>query len=71
LCDPAAIAAIDCPVLCLYGGESAVRELAAETERLLPQSRHVVVAGFGHTLLINAPDRVRDEVLAWLVLYVH
>jgi pimeloyl-ACP methyl ester carboxylesterase len=71
LCDPADIAAIDCPVLCLYGGESAVRELAAETERLLPRSRHVVVDGFGHTLLINAPDQVRTEVLAWLVSHVH
>jgi len=70
LCDPAAIAAIDCPVLCLYGADSAVRELAAETERLLPQSRHVVVEGFGHTLLIDATDQVRAEVLAWLLSYV-
>ena len=69
--DPAAIAAIDCPVLCLYGGESAVRELAAETESVLPQSRHVVIPGFGHTLLIHAPDQVRAEVLDWLVSYVH
>ena len=68
---PAQIQAIDCPVLCLYGGESAVQELAAEAERLLPHSRHVVVAGHGHTLLINDPDRVRAEVLSWLVSYVH
>jgi pimeloyl-ACP methyl ester carboxylesterase len=71
LSEPAAIAAIDCPVLCLYGGESAVRELAAETASALPRSRHVVVAGFGHTLLIDAPDQVRAEVLDWLVSYVH
>jgi pimeloyl-ACP methyl ester carboxylesterase len=69
--DPAQIQAIGCPVLCLYGGESAVQELATETERLMPQSRHVVVAGHGHTLLINDPDRVRAEVLPWLVSYVH
>jgi hypothetical protein len=37
----------------------------------MPQSRHVVVAGHGHTLLINDPDRVRAEVLPWLVSYVH
>jgi len=71
LSDPAAIAAIRCPVLCLYGGESAVRELAGETGRLLPRSRHVVVPGAGHTLLIDAPDQVRAEVLDWLVSYVH
>ena len=69
--DPATIQAIDRPVLCLYGGESAVQELASETERLLPQSRHVVVAGQGHTLLIKDPERVRAEVLPWLASSVH
>ncbi|UQU65542.1 alpha/beta hydrolase [Couchioplanes caeruleus] len=69
--DPAALAAIDCPVLCLYGGESAVKELATATERLLPQSKHVVVPGQKHTLLIKAPDQVRAEVLPWLATHVH
>jgi pimeloyl-ACP methyl ester carboxylesterase len=69
--EPSAIAAIDCPVLCLYGAESAVKELAPETERLLPRSRHVVIAGQRHTLLIKAPDQVRGEVLPWLAASVH
>ena len=61
-----AFAAITCPVLCLYGGDSVVKELTAETERLVPQSKHVVVVGQQHTLLIKAPDQVRAEVLPWL-----
>ena len=69
--DPSEIAAIDCPVLCLYGAESAVKELASETERLLPQSRHIVIAGQKHTLLIKAPDQVSSEVLPWLAASVH
>ena len=69
--DPAAFAAITCPVLCLYGGESAVQELVPQTERLLPQSKHVVVADQKHTLLIKAPDQVRAEVLPWLAAIAH
>jgi pimeloyl-ACP methyl ester carboxylesterase len=63
---PDRIAAIDCPVLCLYGSESAVQELIPATERLLPQSRHIVVEGQKHTLLIKAPDQVQAAVLPWL-----
>ncbi|PRY28410.1 alpha/beta fold hydrolase [Pseudosporangium ferrugineum] len=69
--DPATFSAITCPVLCLYGGESAVQELAGETARLVPQSRHVVVPGQKHTLLIKAPAQVRAEVLPWLTTRVH
>ena len=68
--DPAALAAIDCPVLCLYGGDSAVKELAPATRRLLPQSKHVVVPGQKHTVLIKAPGQVRAEVLPWLATHV-
>ncbi|MEV6597414.1 alpha/beta hydrolase [Actinoplanes sp. NPDC051346] len=69
--DPSAFTAITCPVLCLYGGDSAVKELAGQTQRLVPQSKHVVVAGQKHTLLIKAPDQVRAEVLPWLATCVH
>jgi pimeloyl-ACP methyl ester carboxylesterase len=69
--DPAALAAIDCPVLCLYGADSKVKELAPDTVRLLPRSRHVVVEGQKHTLLIKAPDQVRAAVLPWLAASVH
>ena len=69
--DPDLIAEIRCPVLCLYGAESAVQELIGETERLLPQSRHVIVEGQRHTLLIKAPDQVQAHVLPWLSTSVH
>jgi pimeloyl-ACP methyl ester carboxylesterase len=63
---PELIAAIDCPVLCLYGANSAVHEMIGETERLLPQSRHIVVDGQKHTLLIHGSEQVRAHVLPWL-----
>ena len=63
---PELIAGIRCPVLCLYGGESAVKELIGETERLLPHSQHVVIEGQRHTLLIKAPSQVQAHVASWL-----
>lgn len=64
--DTAALARVTCPVLCLFGGDSAVAELAPEVEALLPQACTAVVPGQGHTLLIRAPQTVRDLVLPWL-----
>ncbi|GAB1643162.1 alpha/beta fold hydrolase [Krasilnikovia sp. MM14-A1259] len=69
--DPARLAAIACPVLCLYGAESAVKDLAPLTQRLMPQSGHVIVDGQKHTLLVKAPDQVRAHVLPWLAAPVH
>jgi pimeloyl-ACP methyl ester carboxylesterase len=62
----AQIAAVTCPVLCLYGAESAVAELAVEAERLLPQTRTVIVPAQKHSLLVSAPEAVREAVLPWL-----
>lgn len=62
----AELAVIRCPVLCLYGGNSAVAELAVSVEELLPQTRTVVVPNQGHTLLVRAPHAVRELVLPWL-----
>jgi pimeloyl-ACP methyl ester carboxylesterase len=64
--EPSAFAAITCPVLCLYGGTSGVRQLAPETERLLPQTRSVVLDGAKHTLLVDRHSQVGDHVLPWL-----
>jgi pimeloyl-ACP methyl ester carboxylesterase len=64
--DPAAFAAVTCPVLCLYGGTSQVRELAGQTERLLPQTRTVVLADATHSLLLERTAEVREHVLTWL-----
>ncbi|MGI5237863.1 alpha/beta fold hydrolase [Dactylosporangium sp. CA-139066] len=61
------IAAIGCPVLCVYGGEATVGELAPDVRRLLPQARIVTVPGQRHTVLVDQPDCVRDIVLPWLL----
>ncbi|WP_432958565.1 alpha/beta fold hydrolase [Micromonospora haikouensis] len=61
-----ALAAIACPVLCLYGGDSAVGELAPAVQGLLPQTRVVVLPDEKHSVLIDRPDSVRRHVLAWL-----
>lgn len=60
------IVAIGCPVLCVYGGDSAVVELAPEVRRLLPQARIVTVPGQRHAVLVEQPTTVRDIVLSWL-----
>lgn len=59
-------AALDFPVLCLYGGGSRLAELAADTERLLPRASTRVFAGQRHSLLIDRPDDVRSAVTTWL-----
>lgn len=63
---PAQITAIGVPVLCVYGADSAVAELAPEVARLLPQARTVVLPGERHTVLIDQPETMRRLVLAWL-----
>ncbi|MER7274889.1 alpha/beta fold hydrolase [Dactylosporangium sp. NPDC000244] len=61
------IAAIGCPVLCVYGGAATVGDLAPDVRRLLPQARIVIVPGQRHTVLVDEPDSVRDIVLPWLL----
>lgn len=60
------IAAIGCPILCLYGGDSLLHQLAPELLRLLPHAHTVVLPGQRHTLLVDDPHRVREHVLPWL-----
>ncbi|HEX3784806.1 MAG TPA: alpha/beta fold hydrolase [Pseudonocardiaceae bacterium] len=60
------LAAIDCPVLCLYGGESSVRLRSPAIRRLLPQTRTIVFAGQRHTLLTDHHHEVGECVLGWL-----
>ncbi|MER7003947.1 alpha/beta hydrolase [Dactylosporangium sp. NPDC000555] len=60
------LAAIGCPVLCVYGGESRVGALAPEVRRLLPHARIATVPGQRHTVLVDRPDSVRDIVMPWL-----
>lgn len=63
---PAEFAALSCPVLCLYGRDSRVRELAGRTEQLLPQTRSIVLDGVGHAVLIERSAEVYAHVTNWL-----
>lgn len=60
------IAAIDCPVLWVHGGDSPVVGMVPEARRLLPRARFVTVPGQRHSLLVDQPAAVRDIVLSWL-----
>lgn len=60
------LAAIGCPVLCVYGGASRVAELAPGTLRTLPHAGIVTLPGQKHSILVDRPDVVRDIVLPWL-----
>jgi pimeloyl-ACP methyl ester carboxylesterase len=64
--DPDAFDAIDCPVLCLYGGKSPMRELLTPTLELIPHTETALLPGQGHYLLLSDTAHVRDQVLAWL-----
>lgn len=61
------IRSIGCPVLGIYGSESALADLAPWLESLLPRCRTVIVPGHEHSVLVEAPDRVRELVLGWLL----
>jgi pimeloyl-ACP methyl ester carboxylesterase len=60
------ITRITCPVLCVYGGDSKMAGLAPTVRQLLRQARIEVVPGQKHSILIEAPELIRDLVLSWL-----
>jgi pimeloyl-ACP methyl ester carboxylesterase len=64
--DPDTVAAIDCPVLCLYGEKSGMRDLLTPTLELIPHAETAVLPGQGHNLLFRQTGQVCDQVLAWL-----
>ncbi|MEV6343807.1 alpha/beta hydrolase [Actinoplanes sp. NPDC051851] len=64
--EPASLAAIRCPVLCLYGGRSPVHGLAKAGLGLLSRVRTEVYPGQRHSLLVDKPDEVRATVTDWL-----
>lgn len=59
----AQIAAVRCPVLGLYGGDSDLAELAPRLESALPDCRTVVVPGHEHSVLVEASGTVGGHVL--------
>jgi pimeloyl-ACP methyl ester carboxylesterase len=64
--DPDTFAAVDCPVLCMYGEKSRMRDLLTPTLELIPHAETSVLPGQGHDLLFKQTAQVRDQILAWL-----
>ncbi|WP_460071363.1 alpha/beta fold hydrolase [Streptomyces sp. YKOK-I1] len=58
------IAAVRCPVLALYGGDSDLAGQAAWLEGVLPDCRTVIVPGHEHSILVEASGTVGGQVLA-------
>ncbi|MFG2576678.1 alpha/beta fold hydrolase [Streptomyces sp. NPDC048481] len=58
------IAAVRCPVLGVYGGDSDLAALAPELEAALPDCRTVVIPGHEHSVLVEASGTVGGHVLA-------
>jgi pimeloyl-ACP methyl ester carboxylesterase len=51
----ASLAALACPVLCVYGTESSCRDVGTRLERVIPGARLVFLKG-GHFLHLDAPS---------------
>jgi len=60
------IRSVRCPVLAVYGSESDLAAQAPWLESLLPDCRTVILPGHEHSVLVEAPQRVRDLVLGWI-----
>lgn len=62
----AAIAAIACPVLALYGAQSDLVPDGERLARLLPHCELRMIDGCAHGILFHATVEVREAMLAWL-----
>ncbi|MFJ3840833.1 alpha/beta fold hydrolase [Streptomyces sp. NPDC054904] len=60
------IRAIHCPVLAVYGGDSDLAAQAPRMRSLLPHCATELLPGHRHSVLVEAPGRVRDLVLDWV-----
>jgi pimeloyl-ACP methyl ester carboxylesterase len=61
------IAAISCPVLCVYGGKSKMAvKWEPQVRALLPHARVVTVPNQMHWVLVDQSEAVREIVVPWL-----
>jgi pimeloyl-ACP methyl ester carboxylesterase len=63
---PAALAAIRCPTLALYGERSDVRARGEELSRLLPACTLSILPGCTHSVLWEATAEVRAQIVAFV-----
>jgi len=66
--DPAALEAIGCPVLAVYGEQSELRPAANDLRRHVRDCRVEVITGLAHTVLREATALLSGIVLDWLPL---
>lgn len=62
----AELRAIRCPVLAVYGTESDLADQATWLDGLLADCRSTFVAGQEHSVLVEAPEVVRELAFSWL-----
>jgi pimeloyl-ACP methyl ester carboxylesterase len=60
------LASIRCPVLALYGEHSDMLEEAALIDSAVPRCELHLLEGCTHSVLMEAPDEIEDEIRAWL-----
>ncbi|MDQ6617470.1 MAG: alpha/beta hydrolase [Actinomycetota bacterium] len=60
----APLASLSCPVLAIYGDESDVIDRARDLATLVPDFTLNILAGCGHSILMEVPSHLR-AVLAW------
>ena len=58
--------ALTCPIRAVYGEQSDVPNFERQLHDLLPHATTTVVAGVGHSVLMDATPAVREIVVAWL-----
>lgn len=59
----AAVRAVRCPVLGVYGGESDLADLVPPMRALLTDYRAAVLPGYEHSVLVEAPAAVAGHIL--------
>lgn len=60
---------LSCPVRAVYGEHSDVVDYARELDEYLPRCELTVLAGCGHSVLMDATAAVREIVLDWLATH--
>jgi pimeloyl-ACP methyl ester carboxylesterase len=60
------LSTLTCPVRAIYGAHSDVVDYARELDAYLPHCELTVLAGCGHSVLMDATAAVREIMLDWL-----
>lgn len=64
--DPAALAALRCPVLSIMGSAGFHQEDPRGLERLVPRCRTEIIDGHDHSVLVGRHHEIRPMILDWI-----